>query len=208
MPKIVNLVDMQFPISGSYSTFRIIQSTIESRCSGERRSDREREGRDRFFSTSLRCASILNMYLRVSYFVASLSDRYEDTVSELRAVTEEKAEKEKQLKKAKEHEDLLQIPVEDVKMTEIKLGGGGYGGNNNNNNKLNQIIIPSTLFRSESRLLAWMCCGRQDISRVPQQRLLSSSLSSRDRRLQSSSSPQRRLPMRRNDEERRSTPNH
>ena len=64
-----------------------------------------------------------------SYFVANLSDRYEDTVAELRAVTEEKAEKEKQLKKAKEHEDLLQIPVEDVKMTEIKLGGGACGGN-------------------------------------------------------------------------------
>ncbi|XP_065838890.1 serine/threonine-protein phosphatase 6 regulatory ankyrin repeat subunit B-like isoform X2 [Oscarella lobularis] len=58
---------------------------------------------------------------------ANLSDRHEETVAELRAVTEEKAEKEKQLEKAKQQEDLLQIPVEDVRMTDIKLGGGAYG---------------------------------------------------------------------------------
>ena len=51
---------------------------------------------------------------------------FEETVTELRTISEEKAEKENQLDKAKENKGLLQIPLDDVKMTEIILGEGAY----------------------------------------------------------------------------------
>ena len=63
--------------------------------------------------------------------LAKLAELYEETLADLRAVTEEKAEKEKQLEKAKEQDCLLQIPVGDVRMTEMKLGDGAYGGEYN-----------------------------------------------------------------------------
>ncbi|XP_065829963.1 serine/threonine-protein kinase TNNI3K-like isoform X3 [Oscarella lobularis] len=56
----------------------------------------------------------------------NLRERYEETVAELRIVAAEKAENDRQLAKAKEQENLLQIPVADVGMTEIKLGGGSF----------------------------------------------------------------------------------
>ena len=49
-------------------------------------------------------------------------------ISELRDITEEMEEKEKQLKIAREQNDLLHIPIADVTMTGIKLGGGSFGG--------------------------------------------------------------------------------
>ena len=49
-------------------------------------------------------------------------------MAELNIIAEEKAEKDRLLEKAKEQENLLQIPVADVRMTDIKLGGGSYAG--------------------------------------------------------------------------------
>ncbi|XP_065838886.1 serine/threonine-protein phosphatase 6 regulatory ankyrin repeat subunit B-like isoform X2 [Oscarella lobularis] len=56
----------------------------------------------------------------------NLRERYDETVAELRIVAAAKAEKDQQLAKAKEQENLLQIPIADVTMTEIKLGGGSF----------------------------------------------------------------------------------
>ncbi|XP_065839304.1 ankyrin-3-like isoform X1 [Oscarella lobularis] len=50
--------------------------------------------------------------------------RFEDTIAELRSLCDEK---DKRLESAKEQDDLLHIPVADVKMTTIRLGGGSYG---------------------------------------------------------------------------------
>ncbi|XP_065838884.1 ankyrin-3-like isoform X2 [Oscarella lobularis] len=50
--------------------------------------------------------------------------RFEDTIAELRSLCDEK---DKRLESAKEQDDLLHIPVADVKMTTIRLGGGAYG---------------------------------------------------------------------------------
>ena len=60
--------------------------------------------------------------------IEKLMNRYRETQAELRAVSAEKDEKEKLLEKAKAQEEFLNIPIEDVKLTDIKLGDGGYGG--------------------------------------------------------------------------------
>ena len=49
-------------------------------------------------------------------------------MAELNVIVEEKEETDRLLEKAKEQENLLQIPVADVRMTDIELGGGSYGG--------------------------------------------------------------------------------
>ena len=85
---------------------------------------------------------------------------FEETVTELRTISEQKAEKEKQLDKEKENEGLLQISLEDVKMTEIKLGEGAWGGNYE---RCNDVRNMKFLSRSEGWLLAWMSRGCQDI---------------------------------------------
>ena len=59
-----------------------------------------------------------------------LAGRHEETAALLRELTKEKVALEKQLEDAKQPEDLLQIPVRDVTMTDIRLGGGAYGGKN------------------------------------------------------------------------------
>ena len=66
------------------------------------------------------------LYLHVP--IEKLMNRYQEIQAELRAVSAEKAEKEKLLEKAKAQEEFLNIPIGDVKMTDIKLGDGGYGG--------------------------------------------------------------------------------
>ena len=66
-------------------------------------------------------------------FLENLGERYDETVAELRIVAAAKAEKDQQLAKAKEQENLLQIPIADVTMTEIKLGGGSFAGKNKKN---------------------------------------------------------------------------
>ena len=57
-----------------------------------------------------------------------LFDRYETKEVELKEVIELKKKKEDELEEAKAQNDLLQIPDEDVMMTETKLGSGAYGG--------------------------------------------------------------------------------
>ncbi|XP_065838715.1 kinesin-like protein KIF13A isoform X2 [Oscarella lobularis] len=52
------------------------------------------------------------------------ANRLEGIVAELRALCQEK---ERRLNSAKEQNDLLHIPLADVKMTTIRLGGGAYG---------------------------------------------------------------------------------
>ena len=65
----------------------------------------------------------LSLYNEVEFYFAA--DRREGTVAELRALCQEK---ESRLSSAEEQDDLLRIPLADVKMTKIQLGGGAYGG--------------------------------------------------------------------------------
>ena len=65
----------------------------------------------------------LLLYNQVEFYFAA--DRREGTVAELRALCQEK---ESRLSSAEEQDDLLRIPLADVKMTKIELGGGAYGG--------------------------------------------------------------------------------
>ena len=76
--------------------------------------------------TSIKSAIVICMNC---YLSAKLKGLYQEMQDELKAVIEEKAEKERQLKKAKNEEEFLHIPIGDVKMTDLKLGDGGYGGN-------------------------------------------------------------------------------
>ena len=85
--------------------------------------------------------------------------------AEIQGVADERGES---LRRSRE---LLQIPLEDVRMTGIKLGGGAYGGKALGKGPIDPYVRAS-FHRSEDGLLAWLLRCGEDYARIAPPRSL------------------------------------